>query len=154
VATSDRRKVELAVLVLIFAALVAFLLPALERARVDIEEATLQSEVAAIRVELLDRIAHRELAGGALPQSDNPLRWIDRVPNGYLGEFDARDARDTRDAVPKTNGVWYFERASGELVYRYQRGNEARFRLVRGADAGAAQAKLAGVGLVRSENVR
>jgi hypothetical protein len=151
VAASDRRKVELAVLVLIIAALAAFLLPALERVRVDIEEATLQSEVAAIRVELLDRIAHRELAGGDLPQSDNPLRWIDRVPNGYLGEFDARDARA---AAPKTNGVWYFERASGELVYRYQRGNEARYRLARGADAGTAQAKLAGVGLVRSENVK
>ncbi len=139
-AESNRRKFELAVAVLIVAVLAAFLLPALERARTEIEAAMVQSEAAAIRVELLDRLAHHEAVGGDLPDSANPLRWIGRVPEGYLGEL---------DAPPEVRGRWYFERPAGELVYRFRAGGEARFRLTRGSAGSAASAKLAGIGLLR-----
>lgn len=145
-AASDRRKYELALVVGIVAIVAAFLFPALERTRAELEESALQAEITAIRVELLERIAHRELAGGALPQSANPLQWIARVPRDYLGEF--TDAA----TLPAKSGVWYFDRAAGELVYRYRRGGEARFRLVR--DGAGAEAKLAGVGLVRVESAK
>ena len=135
-----RRLYEFAVAVLIVAVLAWLLVRALDRAREEVEEATVQSEAAALRVELLDAQAHRAAFGGALPNGDNPLRWVGRQPAAYLGEL---------DAAPAARGVWYFDRARGELVYRFQSGREARFRLVRGAEAAGVAGTLGGVGLLR-----
>ena len=140
----SRRKFEFAVLVLIVGALALFLLRALDGARQEVEEATVQSEVAALRVELLDALAHREAFGGALPTGDNPLRWVGREPAGYLGEL---------DAAPAARGVWYFDRANGELVYCFRSGRESRFRLVRGAEAAGVAGTLGGVGLSRVDTL-
>lgn len=140
----NRRQFEFAVLVVIISALAVFMLSALERAGVEVEEAAVQTEVAAIRIELLDRIAHRELVGGDLPKSDNPMQWIARVPEAYLGEL---------DSTPEARGVWYFDRKAGELAYRFRGSGEARFRLLRGGGGGA-PGVLAGVGLLRLENVK
>ncbi|MFZ4536061.1 type II secretion system protein [Propionivibrio sp.] len=139
-AESNRRKVELAIVVVIIAALASFLLPALERSRMQIEEAMVQTEAAAIRVELLDRLAHREAFGGDLPQSANPLRWIGRVPEAYLGEL---------DAAPAARNVWYFDTRTEVLVYRFRSSGEARFRLTRGITGANTAGVLAGVGLIR-----
>ena len=135
-----RRLYELAVVVLIVAVLAWLLMRALDGAHQEIEEATVQSEAAALRVELLDVQAHRATFGGALPNGDNPLRWVGRQPAAYLGEF---------DAAPAARGVWYFDRARGELVYRFQSVREARFRLVRGVEAAGVAGTLGGVGLLR-----
>ena len=135
-----RRLYEFAVAVLVIAVLAWLLMRALDRAREEVEEATVQSEAAALRVELLDAQAHRAAFGGALPVGDNPLRWVNRQPAAYLGE---------RDAAPETGGVWYFDRPRGELAYRFQSGREARFRLVRGAEAAGVAGTLGGVGLLR-----
>lgn len=132
-------------LVVIIGVLAVFLLSALERARVEMEEASVQSEAAAIRIELLDRIVHRESVGGELPQSSNPLRWIGYVPTGYVGEL---------DSAPAARGIWYFDRKTEVLVYRFQLGGEARFRLARGMSGAGASGILAGVGLLREENVK
>ena len=135
-----RRLYELAVVVLVVAVLAWLLMRALDRAREEVEEATVQSEAAALRVELLDAQAHRAAFGGALPNGDNPLRWVGRQPAAYLGEL---------DAAPAARGVWYFDRARGELAYRFQSGREARFRLVRGVEAAGVAGTLGGVGLLR-----
>ena len=135
-----RRLYELAVVVLIVAVLAWLLMRALDGAQQEIEEATVQSEAAALRVELLDVQAHRATFGGALPTGDNPLRWVNRQPASYLGEL---------DAAPEAGGVWYFDRARGELAYRFRSGREARFRLVRGAEAAGVAGTLGGVGLLR-----
>jgi len=144
-AEGNRRKFELAVAVVIIGVLAAFLLPALERTRAEIEAAMVQSEAAAIRVELLDRVAHHESVGGALPDSANPLRWIGRVPDGYLGEL---------DTSPEARGVWYFDRQAGELVYRFCAGGTAHFRLTHGGGGSAASGKLAGIGLLRVDTAK
>lgn len=142
---SSRRKYELGIVVAIVGGLAAFLLPALERARIEFEEAAVQSEVAAIRIELLDRIAHRESVGGELPRSANPLAWIKRVPNDYLGEL---------DSAPDARAVWYFDRKAEVLVYRFRISGEARFRLTRDVGGSDAAGVLAGVGLIRQNSVR
>ncbi len=138
-----RRRYEFGVLVLIVGVLALLLMQAIERTRREIEEAAMQSEVAALRVELLDRVAHREVHGGPLPQSNNPVGWAGRDPQGYRGELSAR---------PAENGVWYFDLRQGDLVYRYRAGDEARYRLERVGRAAAADnvpGRLAGVGLRR-----
>ena len=139
-ARQARRKYEFAVLVLVVGALALFLLRALDDAQQAVEEARVQAEVAALRVELLDALAHREAVGGALPASANPLRWAGREPAAYLGEL---------DAAPVARGVWYFDLGQGELIYRFSSGRESRFRLVRGAAAAGVAGTLGGVGLLR-----
>lgn len=141
--TNRPRKYEFSVLVGIIGILALVLFGALDRIRDEFEEAAMQSEAAAIRVELLDRLAHREAVGGKLPASDNPLRWITRQPAGYVGEL---------DTPPSQGGVWYFDRRRDELVYRFRSGGEARFRLVRGRDAANVLGGLAGVGLRRVDD--
>jgi hypothetical protein len=142
----SRRRYEFAVAVLLVALVGYGLLQALESAQQAVDEANMQAEVAALRVELLDVLAHREAYGGELPQSANPLRWVAREPAGYVGEF------DSADAAPRTRGVWFFDRSRGELVYRLHSGRDARFRLERGAGAAQASGTLAGVGLARVDD--
>ena len=143
------RKFEFAVLVAIIGILAVVLMSALDRVRESFEEAAVQSEAAAIRVELLDWLAHREIIGGKLPESRNPIRWIAQQPENYLGEL---------DGAPKERGVWYFDSRRQELVYRFRFDREARFRLVRGVEAAGAPGSFVGVGLRRvevvSENVK
>lgn len=143
--TMDRRaarKYEFPMLVAVIGVLAFLLLNALDEMRAEFEEAAMQSEVAALRVELMDRLAHHQSVGGSLPESRNPVLWAGRVPGNYLGEL---------DAAPDAGGAWYFDRTQGELVYRYRSGREARFRLVRGADAVGVKGSLGGVGLQRVE---
>ena len=139
------RKFEFAVLVVIISILALLLLAALKRGMEEVEESTVQSEAAAIRIELLDVLAHREARGGKLPDSQNPVRWIARTPEGYLGEL---------AAAPQERVVWYFDNKREELVYRFRFSREARFRLVRGAEAINAPGVLAGVGLRRVDVAR
>ena len=139
----SRRRYEFALIVTIVGVVALLLMRALESTRDALDEAGLQAEVAALRVELLDVLAHREAYGGELPQSANPLRWVARAPAAYLGEF------DSADAAPQTRGVWFFDRSRGELVYRLHSGRDARLRLQRGADAAPATGALGGVGLLR-----
>ena len=70
---SRPRKYEFALLVGLIGVLAVMLLGALERARADVEEATMQAEIAALRIELLEWLAQREVRGGQLPKSQNPL---------------------------------------------------------------------------------
>ena len=141
----EGRRYEFPVLVAIIGVLALLLMNALDRVREEFEEAAVQSEVAALRVELMDRLAHHQLVGGVLPVSRNPLLWIERKPGNYLGEL---------DATPGGGGVWYFDRKREELAYRYRSGREVRFRLVRGVEAVGVKSSLAGVGLARIGEAR
>ena len=110
------------------------------------EEAAVQMEVASMRAQLLEKVAHREAFGGNLPQSDNPVAWLDSPPaRGYLGEF---------DQPPSTRSAWYFDRGEHLLVYRFRDGHVARFRLSRQAGRTDSPGVLAGVGLQRLNDER
>jgi type II secretory pathway pseudopilin PulG len=135
-----RRYFEFAVVVVVISVLVLVLMNALGRAQADMEEAMVQAEAAAIRSQLLEVLAHREGFGGTLPSSDNPLDWVAMVPPNYRGAL---------DRVPAEKGIWYFDIAAGELVYRFQDGHLARFRLSREAGRTESRGVLAGVGLLR-----
>ncbi|MFC5301510.1 hypothetical protein [Azospira restricta] len=135
------RKLELAVVAVVLGILCYLLLNALSVVQREMEEATVQAEVSALRVELLDRLSHREGFGGGVPAGDNPVVWAGREPAGYVGEAD-----DVR-----TGGVWYFRPRDGLLVYRFRAGDEWHFRLVRSARGGGV-AILGGVGLVRVDS--
>lgn len=134
-----RRYYEFALIVVIVGILATLLLYVLNDIQGDMEEAAVQAEVASIRSQLLERVAHREAFGGRLPDSDNPLEWISNRPPNYAGAL---------DLPPVNNGVWYFDTRSRELVYRFRDGHLAQFRLSRSASRENGRGVMAGVGLL------
>ena len=134
------RRYEFPALVAIAGALSLFLMNALQEMRAEFEKTTVQSEAAALRVSLLDRLAHHQSVGGPLPQSKNPVVWAGYLPGNYRGE---------RDGPSEEAGIWYYDTRRQELIYRYRAGNEARFRLARGAETANAAGSLGGIGLLR-----
>ena len=140
-----RRYYEFAIVVLLISVLALVLLKALGRAGSEMEEASVQADAAAIRVGLMEVVAHRETFGGSLPKSDNPVDWVASRPANYLGEV---------DSVPDNKAVWYFDRKARELVYRFRDGHRARFRLSRDGNVDSPRAVVAGVGLLRLEDQR
>ncbi len=140
-----RRYYEFALVVIVLGLLALVLLGALGRARDAMEEAGLQAEVAALRIGLVEVVAHREAFGGALPASANPIDWVADRPVNYLGEQDGR---------PEGRSVWYFDRQARELVYQFHDGHRARFRLSRDGRADGSKAVIAGVGLLRLKDQR
>lgn len=140
-----RRYYEFAVAVTLIGLLALVLLQALWQTGGDMEEAGVQGDVAAIRMGLIEVVAHRETFGGSFPTSDNPVDWVAARPANYLGEV---------DGVPEGKSVWYFDRRARELVYRFRDGHRARFRLSRDGNVDSPRAVVAGVGLLRLEDQR
>ncbi|MDP2881510.1 MAG: type II secretion system protein [Azonexus sp.] len=138
-----RRYYEFAVVVVLISILALVLMYALGRAQDAMEEARVQSEAAAIRIGLIEVVAHREVFGGELPKSANPVDWVSARPANYVGELDSR---------PASKSVWYFDRQARELVYLFRDGHRARFRISRDASVDSARAVVAGVGLLRLED--
>lgn len=138
-----RRYYEFAVVVVLISILALVLLHALGRAQNAMEEARMQTEVAAIRIGLMEVVAHRETFGGELPKSANPVDWVSARPANYVGEL---------DGLPASKSVWYFDRQAKELVYLFGDGHRARFRLSRDASLDSVRAVVAGVGLLRLED--
>jgi len=138
-----RRYYEFAIVVLLISVLALVLLKALGRAGSEMEEASVQADAAAIRVGLMEVVAHRETFGGSLPKSENPVDWVANRPANYLGAV---------DGVPDGKSVWYFDQGAKELVYRFRDGHRARFRLSRDGNVDSPRAVVSGVGLLRLED--
>lgn len=135
-----RRYFEFAIVVIVVSVLALVLMRALGEAKRNMEEAGVQAEAAAIRAQLLEAVAHREAFGGRLPATDNPLDWVGNRPPNYVGEHAAR---------PAERGIWYFDKNDKSLVYVYQDGDTARFRLSRNAGVTGSRGVVAGIGLLR-----
>ena len=72
------RKLEYMVVAVVLSVAVTAFLERIGSLQREIEEAAVQSEISALRVEILDRLSHREVFGGTLPASDNPVDWAGR----------------------------------------------------------------------------
>lgn len=134
------RKLELLVAAIVLGILLTLLLSAIGSVQREVEEAAVQAEISALRIELLGRLAHREGFGGRLPDSNNPVVWAVRQPHGYAGEL---------KEAPAEHGVWYYDTNDEVLVYRSRHLGDLRFRLTRAVARLGAPAVLAGVGLLR-----
>lgn len=140
-----RRPFEFAVVVIVVAILAILAMQALQRVRGEVEEAGMQAEVASLRVQLMERMAHHATFGGPLPASENPVDWIRLVPNKYHG---------AHDRAPAERRIWYYNKAAQELVYVFDDGHQARFRLSRAAGSSGARGVMGGVGLLRLADTR
>ena len=140
-----RRYYEFAFAIVLISVLALFMMQALERTRVDMEEAMVQADVAALRLGLMEVMVHHEISGGTLPKSSNPVDWVAARPASYVGEL---------DGMPGSRSVWYFDRQARELVYLFRDGHRARFRISRDGSIQNAREVVAGLGLLRLEDKR
>ena len=135
-----RRYLEFVLLAVMIGGLSLYLLRALESARADVEEAVVQADAAAIRISLMEIATRRALLGGNYPDSDNPMNWLGSPVGHYAGAFDAR---------PAGRSLWYFDNRQRELIYLFDDGRQARFRLARNGMVDAGRGAMGGIGLIR-----
>jgi hypothetical protein len=140
-----RRYYEFALVVVVLGLISLFMLQRLNAVRDNMEEATVQSDVASMQMQLIETIAHRETFGGTLPASENPVDWLPAPPRSYLGKL---------DQAPADVSVWYFDRRQKTLVYRFRDGHSAVFKLNRNTRQGENKGVFSGVSLQRQEDQR
>lgn len=104
-------RLELAVVVAVWALLLGVFLERLTFYQEAAEHARFESELQAFKTGLQLRLAeliaaNREREARQL-ETENPVRWLGKAPANYAGEYPAR---------PET-GAWYFDSATRELVY-------------------------------------
>lgn len=116
---AGRSRLEFAVAAVLLAVLAALLLQSLLRYQEVAERTAVEMTVMNMRSGLRYRIAELILAGRTKEVAglagSNPVGWLARPPEGYLGEADAAES-------PQPPGTWRFETARRELVYRINRG--------------------------------
>ena len=98
----------------LIAVLSLWLISALQRSEAIVErmivEQTVQNIRTGLKVGMVEAVIsqrNREIAGWV---GENPVHWLASPPNGYRGECGRGEEVG--------EGVWCFERVSGDLVYR------------------------------------
>jgi hypothetical protein len=110
------RWLSFVVAILIIAALIATLLMALAEAQERSEKLIVEVTYRNMRTGLQLAMGQAMMRGNdheiAEWVGSNPLRWLGREPEGYLGECDSRGTQALAE------GAWCFDRERRELVYR------------------------------------
>lgn len=140
-----RRLIEFSVITVLLSVLTLFILQAIERTRDEVERVAVQGDVAALRAQLMERMAHRAAYGGALPTSDNPVDWVRQPPTSYAG---------VHNQCPAARAAWYFNPAQGSLNFCLRNGGEVRYRLTRVGSSTDGRGIIGGIGLVRLDDNR
>lgn len=130
--------------------LATLLLHYLNKAQNDIENVILETEVNNLRLGLAEAWVHKSVTNQPISidalENSNPMLLIAEKPENYIGE---------RSNAPKTDkAVWYFDTQKKQLVYVFNDGHQARYRLV--STAGRPSASLiatGGIDLV-SDNIK
>lgn len=104
-------RLELAVVAVVWAVLFGVLLERLTYYQEAAEHARFESELQVFKTGLQLRLAeliaaNREREARSL-ETENPVRWLDKPPASYAGEYPAR---------PEP-GAWYYDSTARELVY-------------------------------------
>ena len=109
-------RLEVAVVAAIFAILIGTFLNTVRLQQEQAEKLVMELNIMSMRTALLAEITERLLQGRSTESKDllgaNPVRFLKGPPVGYLGEF--KEIDESRLAA----GVWYFDLAANELVYR------------------------------------
>jgi hypothetical protein len=108
-------KLEFALVVIIFAMLIGGFLYSVRQQQEQAEKLSVELNIMSMRTGLLSEIAERLINGKGDQAADllggNPVRFLKGPPAGYIGEFKAVDE------ARMLAGSWYFDLATGELVY-------------------------------------
>lgn len=107
-------RLEFAVAATLFAVLAGVLLERLlyveEYAEMTAMELTVANMRTGLRNRMGDLLIRDRVSEIATLADENPMSWLERRPDNYLGEFDREPDLDLR-------GSWYFDRGRHEIVY-------------------------------------
>ncbi|CAN7384885.1 type II secretion system protein [Pseudoduganella sp. LjRoot289] len=108
---------EVAIVAIIFSLLLAVLVERLAYYQEESERAAVQKLVANMRTALTGKVLQAE-AQGKLAELDlldgqNPIGWLQKSPDNYLGEIDNLTVKEV------SPGSWYFDRSQRKLVYMF-----------------------------------
>lgn len=115
---------ELTVVVCIVAVLFTVALNKYLDLLVDVERATMEQNLGAMRSAVALQMASRLVKGhserAAAMAGENPMRYMSETPNNYLGELDGPDPATIEE------GSWYYDTRQQAMIYRVQ--NDTFFR--------------------------
>ena len=108
-------RLELAVATILIALLAGMLLDRLIGWRGETERVAAKQLVSSLRTALAMRSAEAISRGGEaglmILAHQNPMRWLQKTPENYLGEYYSAP----KEGLPR--GHWYFDRSAETLVY-------------------------------------
>ena len=107
---------ETAVVIAVIGLLMAVAIERMLRLRVESERVAMAHVVAslqsALSLEATGQIVHRGVEALVDLRGENPMRFLSRPPENYLGELAGVDLTDVK------KGSWYFDTSQQTLVYR------------------------------------
>lgn len=116
--------IELAVVVCIVAILFTVAIDKYLDLLVDVERATMEQNLGAMRsavaLQMASRLVKGNSEGAAAMAGENPMRYMSETPFNYLGEL------DSPDPAAIAEGNWYYDTRLQAMVYRVR--NDAFFR--------------------------
>lgn len=136
---------DFAVTLCIIGILATLLLHRLNEAQADIEKVILETELNNLRLGMTEAWLHKSVTNQPINvealKACNPMLLVAERPSNYIGEL---------TQAPSTNkAVWYFDTQKKQLVYVFNDGHQARYKLVSTAGrAGASLVSIGGVDLV------
>jgi type II secretory pathway pseudopilin PulG len=131
---------DFAVTLTIIGILATLLLGYLNKAQQDIEKLMVETELNSLRLSLAEAWVHRSVSNQSIDsaalQGSNPMLLVAEKPKNYIGEF-AKTPSQSKD-------IWYFNTTKKQLIYVFNDGSQARYRLSKAA--GQTRASLLTVG--------
>lgn len=119
---------DFAVTLTVIGILATLLLSSLNKAQNEIEKLVVATELKSMRLSLaeawIDKNVRNQPINGALLQDSNPMLLMNEKPKNYLGEF----AEKPIDRIE----VWYFDTTKKRLIYVFNDGEHATYRLSHG----------------------
>lgn len=131
---------DFAVTLTIIGILATLLLGYLNKAQKDIEKVIVDTELNSLRLSLAEHWVDKSLKNQSIDsealKDSNPMLLIAERPENYIGEF-SETPSDGKE-------VWYFNTKKKQLIYVFNDGRQARYRL--SSTTGQAKASLLTVG--------
>jgi len=131
---------DFAVTLTVIAILATLLLGYLNKAQNDIEKVIVETELNSLRLSLAEYWVDKSLKNQSIDsealKNSNPMLLIAERPENYIGEFS--------EAPSDGKEVWYFDTKKKQLIYVFNDGYQARYRL--SSTARQAKASLLTVG--------
>ncbi|MEQ1767254.1 MAG: hypothetical protein ABL859_07470 [Methylotenera sp.] len=137
---ASTHRFDFAVTLTVIGILATLLLGYLNKAQNDIEKVIVETELNNFRLSLTEYWVNKSLMNQSIDSkalnNSNPMLLIAERPENYIGEFS--------EAPGSSKAVWYFDTTTKQLIYVFNDGHQASYKL--SSTAGRAKASLLTVG--------